>query len=76
MTGSTYNSTSQNEGMKTDLLLEAKGWSGDIFNYKRKLIKKEVLLCQVLVAHAYNPSYSGGRDQEDQGSKRARENSS
>jgi hypothetical protein len=23
----------------------------------------------VLVAHAYNPSYSGGRIQEDQGSK-------
>jgi hypothetical protein len=22
-----------------------------------------------LVAHAYNPSYSGGRDQEDHGSK-------
>jgi hypothetical protein len=25
----------------------------------------------VLVAHAYNPSYSGGRDQEDCGSKPA-----
>jgi hypothetical protein len=24
---------------------------------------------QVLVAHAYNPSYSGGRDQEDPSSK-------
>jgi hypothetical protein len=27
----------------------------------------------VLVAHTYNPSYSGGRDQEDQGSKPARQ---
>jgi hypothetical protein len=24
---------------------------------------------QALVAHTYNPSYSGGRDQEDHGSK-------
>jgi hypothetical protein len=28
------------------------------------------------VAHACNPSYSGGRDQEDHGSKPARANSS
>jgi hypothetical protein len=28
------------------------------------------------VAHAYNPSYSGGRDQEDHGSKLGRANSS
>jgi hypothetical protein len=27
------------------------------------------------VAHAYNPSYSGGRDLEDRGSKPARANS-
>jgi hypothetical protein len=26
-------------------------------------------MSQVLVAHTCNPSYSGGRDQEDQGSK-------
>jgi hypothetical protein len=26
---------------------------------------------RVLMAHAYNPSYSGGRDQEDHGSKPA-----
>jgi hypothetical protein len=32
--------------------------------------------CRVLVAHAYNPSYSGGRDQEDGGSKPAQANSS
>jgi hypothetical protein len=30
----------------------------------------------VLVAHAYNPSYSGGRDQEDCGLKPAQANSS
>jgi hypothetical protein len=29
----------------------------------------------VLVAHAYNPSYLGGRDQEDRGLKPARANS-
>jgi hypothetical protein len=32
--------------------------------------------CQVLVAQACNPSYSGGRDQENQGSKTAQANSS
>jgi hypothetical protein len=31
-------------------------------------------MSQVLVAHAYNPSYPGGRDQEDRGSKPARAN--
>jgi hypothetical protein len=31
---------------------------------------------QVLVAHTYNPSYSGGRDQETLGSKPDQENSS
>jgi hypothetical protein len=30
------------------------------------------ILSWVLVAHAYNPTYSGGRDQEDHGSKSAR----
>jgi hypothetical protein len=30
---------------------------------------------QVQMARAYNPSYSGGRDQENQGSKSARANS-
>jgi hypothetical protein len=33
-------------------------------------------LSQVPVAHACNPSYSGGRDQKDQGSKPAWANSS
>jgi hypothetical protein len=32
--------------------------------------------CQELVAYAYNPSYSGGRDQEDCGSKLAQADSS
>jgi hypothetical protein len=32
-------------------------------------------LSQELVAHSYNPSYSGGRDQEDQGLKPAWTNS-
>jgi hypothetical protein len=33
------------------------------------------MLKLVLVAHACNPSYSGGRDQEDHGSKSAQVNS-
>jgi hypothetical protein len=35
-----------------------------------------VFTCQVPVAHTCNPSYSGGRDQEDRGSKPAQANSS
>jgi hypothetical protein len=31
---------------------------------------------RVLVAHTYNPSYSGSRDQEDRGSKPTSANSS
>jgi hypothetical protein len=34
------------------------------------------ILCWVPVAHTYNPHYSGGRDQEDHGSKPTQENSS
>jgi hypothetical protein len=34
-----------------------------------------VEMCWVPVAHACNPSYSGGRDQKDSGSKPARANS-
>jgi hypothetical protein len=34
------------------------------------------LKSQALVAHAYNPSYSRGRDQEDHSSKPAQANSS
>jgi hypothetical protein len=33
------------------------------------------VLSQALVAHTCNPSYSGGRDQEDLGSKSAQANS-
>jgi hypothetical protein len=44
----------------------------------KHLIKKKTkkLVSQVLVAHFCNPSYSGGRDQEDHGSKPAHANSS
>jgi hypothetical protein len=38
--------------------------------------KKEKEVGQVPVAHSYNPSYSGGRDQEDRSSKPAWANSS
>jgi hypothetical protein len=36
---------------------------------------KQEKCCQVLVTYACNPSYSGGRDQEDCGSKPAWANS-
>jgi hypothetical protein len=36
---------------------------------KVRLYLKNKQRSQALVAHAYNPSYSGGRDQEDCGSK-------
>jgi hypothetical protein len=38
--------------------------------------KKKIETSQVPVALAYNPSYSGGRDQEDHGSKPAWANNS
>jgi hypothetical protein len=42
-----------------------------------KLFPEEVTSeAGALVAHACNPSYSGGRDQEDHSSKPAQENSS
>jgi hypothetical protein len=37
---------------------------------------KKAVSSQVPVVHTYNPSYSGGRDQEDCGSKPAHANSS
>jgi hypothetical protein len=37
--------------------------------------KKKRELCRAPVAHAYNPSYSGNRDQEEGGSKPAQVNS-
>jgi hypothetical protein len=33
-------------------------------NYLLNIILRIYYLCQALVAHACNPSYSGGRDQE------------
>jgi hypothetical protein len=38
--------------------------------------KQTYNLYWVLVAHACHPNYSGGRDQEDHGSKSAQANSS
>jgi hypothetical protein len=38
---------------------------------KKRLCIKNLKLSRALVAHAYNPSYSGGRDQEDRGLKLA-----
>jgi hypothetical protein len=43
-----------------------------IFNFLKEL----KLNSQAPVAHTCNPSYPGGRDQEDHGSKPARANSS
>jgi hypothetical protein len=34
----------------------------------KNLLDIKTISCQVLVVHTYNPSYSGGRDQEDRGS--------
>jgi hypothetical protein len=39
-------------------------------------ISQKTTQSQVQVAHTFNPNYSGGRDQEDCGSKPARANSS
>jgi hypothetical protein len=36
---------------------------------------EDIRLSEMLVAHACNPSYSGGRDQEDHGSKLVQANS-
>jgi hypothetical protein len=33
------------------------------------IIPSKVTSCWAIMAHAYNPSYSGGRDQKDHGSK-------
>jgi hypothetical protein len=42
---------------------------------KKKKQKNKTKKNYVLVAHACNPSYSGGRDQEGHGSKPAQANS-
>jgi hypothetical protein len=44
--------------------------------YVEVIANKEVSYCWVPVAHAYNPSNSGGRDQEDHCSNPAQVNSS
>jgi hypothetical protein len=44
--------------------------------HKKKKERKEKHCGQAPVAHACNPSYSGGRNQEDQSLKLARANSS
>jgi hypothetical protein len=43
----------------------------DTFHYLKK-----IHFCQAPVAYTYNPSYSGGREQEDRGSKPAQANNS
>jgi hypothetical protein len=45
------------------------------FSKKRNTNGQYIKKCPAPVAHAYNPSYSRGRDQEDRGSKPAQENS-
>jgi hypothetical protein len=48
-----------------------------LFNIFNSLVSFKVYdHSHVLVAHAYNPGYSGGRDQENGGSKPAQANSS
>jgi hypothetical protein len=44
-------------------------FASPVSSYLNVYINK--IICQVPVAHAYNPSYSGGRDQEDHGLKPA-----
>jgi hypothetical protein len=42
----------------------------------KKAQEKQKYYSLALVAHVYNPSYSGGRDQEGQGSKPPQANTS
>jgi hypothetical protein len=42
----------------------------DYFNWKNT-VENCISTCEALLALAYNPTYSGGRDQKDQGSKPA-----
>jgi hypothetical protein len=56
-------------------------WMYFVYVYENRTVKPvEIVLRMgeswVLVAHACNPSYSGGRDQEDCGLRPAQENSS
>jgi hypothetical protein len=54
-------------------LLKEKALSSRPSTAKKKNLRKQK--AQVLVAHTYNPSYSGERDQEDHSLKPAWENS-
>jgi hypothetical protein len=45
------------------LVLATPGYIKSVFLFKLEMLKRR--RSQVLVAHIYNPSYSGGRDQED-----------
>jgi hypothetical protein len=52
--------------------------SPSLVNYNFKILIANILYILIVqpAAHACYPSYSGGRDQEDQGSKPAQGNSS
>jgi hypothetical protein len=61
--------------MKRDGWLQEKQLIVYVANNSLQAFKWKIkILSQVLVAHACNPSYSGGRDQEDPGSKPAQGN--
>jgi hypothetical protein len=47
----------------------------DSFGKLKQVGKQKHFFSHVPVAHTYNPSYSGSRDQEDQGSKPTQANS-
>jgi hypothetical protein len=61
------NIMSFHKNMKKRLTLKIRSQQKHNHNHSQELIYPG----QVLMAHACNPSYSGGRDQEDQGSKPA-----
>jgi hypothetical protein len=52
-----------------------KGGHGSLPWAKISVVFIEITQDQALVAHACNPSYSGGRDEEDHGLRPARANS-
>jgi hypothetical protein len=52
------------------------GKKNQVFYFQYGEALKEHFLGQAPVAHKYNPSYSGGRDQEDHDLKPAQANSS
>jgi hypothetical protein len=49
------------------------GRSDFVLEKRDRRTSLKVNICQTLVAYAYNPSYLGGRDQEDQGSNTAKQ---